>query len=169
MTERRGEIYDEQAYAQSKMLDHSGWESLLPRNITPSDIDEVFDNNGFIILREISRHHSEWKHLQQGQRRLFENLVKNAPHKHVAILWTHDVPKDKQIDTVKNVASFQLMFGRRLAPNHPNVLVKVMPVQPGTELVDFVTSWYRNPTSVLEALQASDRACRLDRILKEDV
>jgi hypothetical protein len=31
---KRGSTYSEEAYARGKMLDHSGWDGLLPRNIT---------------------------------------------------------------------------------------------------------------------------------------
>jgi len=51
---QRGEIIAEQAYAQGKMLDHSGWTGFLPRNITPSDIDMVIANGQSMMLIEWS-------------------------------------------------------------------------------------------------------------------
>lgn len=40
--ERRGEVRHPARFAQQ--VEHRGWCDVLPRNISPSDIDVVFDN-----------------------------------------------------------------------------------------------------------------------------
>lgn len=104
-----GAIYCEQAYAQGKMLDSSGWSGFLPRTITPSDIDHVFDNAGRMVFTEFSSKTSDWGKLPVGQRLLYENLLKSSGGRHVAALCQHNTPKDKQIDTRKGVIAFSLM------------------------------------------------------------
>ena len=88
MTEQ-GSILSETAYAQGKMLDHSEWQPLLPRGITPSDIDAV---------------------VATGQRRLFEDIIRGSQGQHWAASVKHDVPSVRAIRTVSDIESFQVMF-----------------------------------------------------------
>lgn len=104
----RGAIYAEQAYAQGKMLNNSAWNGMLPRNITPSDIDLVFDNNGWQLLCELSSQTSNWAELKRGQRLLYQGLT--IKHRTIGVLLKHSVPKDRQIDTLKDIDSFQVMI-----------------------------------------------------------
>lgn len=109
--QQRGLIFAEQAYAQSKMLDHSGWQNKerpLPRKITASDIDFVFDNLGFVLYGELHRGRTEWKNLKFGQRLMYENLIKNTPN--CAVLCIHESPHDRAIRTREDVIAFQPMF-----------------------------------------------------------
>lgn len=107
MTGQRGWIFAEDAYAQGKMLNHGGWNGVLPRLITPSDVDMVFDNNGKIIFIELSRVRSSWQEVTKGQRLLYENLIRGGAH--CACLCKHNVPAAIQIDTRYDVDSFQIM------------------------------------------------------------
>src|SRR5262249_2576675 len=91
----RGAIYNERAYAQGKMLDHSSLRRKLVRNITPSDLDAVIvptengeieilenvpflDANGKIIFLELTRGAPEWQFVKKGQRLGYQNLVRNT-------------------------------------------------------------------------------------------
>ncbi len=107
----RGAVYNKPAYLLSKNLDHSGWGTLLPRKITPSDVDCVFDNYMAAILVELNSHLTQWVDLDTGQTWTYQGLI----HKHmkrVAVLATHSVrPEVKDfIDTVQDVESFQVML-----------------------------------------------------------
>jgi hypothetical protein len=106
MSKSGGHIFAPEAYAQGKMLDSSSWHGKLPRGITPSDIDLVFDNNGKCLFCELSRHCTEWPQIECGQRWLYESLVKRG---HVAVLLKHSAPLDRPIDTLKDIESFSVM------------------------------------------------------------
>src|SRR5687768_15001960 len=102
----RGAIYNEQAYAQGKMLDHSEWK-LLPRKITPSDIDMCFDNRGWLLLCELSSKTPNWSDIPKGQFWLYKSMT--AKSRTIAALLKHNV-KDRQIDTLNDIQSFQVML-----------------------------------------------------------
>ena len=113
-----GGIYSREAYALGKMLDHSSWyreEPKLPRRIRPSDIDYpiiplVFDNNGWLLMCELSRHCSKWNELSTGQRWLYESVI--AHTQKFAVLCTHNVtPQEgRLINSRHDVQSFQIML-----------------------------------------------------------
>ena len=107
----------EQAYAQGKMLDHSGWYGKLIRNGvptkgTPSDVDFIFlpkfilDNRGTFLFGELSSADVGWEDLVYGQRTMYENLLKAAGGTSVSVLCHHSVPSDTQIDTYTDIKSF---------------------------------------------------------------
>ena len=132
----RGKIYCEQAYAQGKMLDNSSWE--LPRMITPSDIDLVFDDGqmGRIIFVELSSSETHWNLLSVGQRRLYSRLVAKGHGKVFAALCKHSVPQDQQINTRNDIDTFQVMyFGSLLG-------YATSPLYQGTLWANFVTKFY---------------------------
>lgn len=104
----RGAIYFEQAYAQGKMLQSAGWTEILPRNITPSDVDLFFDNRGEIILCEFTSSLFHWKEASVGQRIGYWNLIRGTTR--IAILCKHSVPRTRQIDTVRDVESICVMY-----------------------------------------------------------
>jgi hypothetical protein len=127
---KRGEIHVEDAYAQAKMLDNSGWQDrekyghlVLPRFITPSDIDFVvsngnviqipfyLDDNGKIIYCELMRSHTsiEWKDLRRGQKLGYHNMIVSSPH--CAVLCRHEVSPEmgRKIDTRKDILEFQVV------------------------------------------------------------
>lgn len=117
----RGAIFSIDAYAQSKMLDHSAWQkgdTVLPRRITPSDIDVGFlapdgsgfhlDNNGKIIFGELTRGFANWVNIRWGQRRFYEACIANTQH--CAALCQHNVPPTRQICTRTDIIAFQIMI-----------------------------------------------------------
>lgn len=115
----RGAIYAPAAYAQGKMVDHSSWQRgdwVLPRKITPSDIDFTFlpdqsqfvlDNNGSLIYGELTRGFANWLNVRYGQRLLYENCIRHGPH--CAVICQHNVPTTEQIDSRSDVLAFQVM------------------------------------------------------------
>lgn len=136
-TVRRGDVFCEAAYAQSKMLCNSSWS--LPRLITPSDIDLVFDNRGEMMLCELSRHHQWWSQLNKGQRVLYEELARKGC---LCVLLNHSVPPTRQIDTRNNINTFAfcLMDGRDLVASPP---------QPGHQWPGLIESkWFHCPQYV---------------------
>ena len=114
----RGSIRSEEAYALGKMLDNSSWwtdEPKLPRKITPSDMDLpqiplVFDNNGQILLCELSMVRTQWQEMSSGQRWIFESVLNHANH--FAVLCSHNVKPEmgRRINTRYDIQSFQVML-----------------------------------------------------------
>lgn len=139
-TTTRGRIHCEQAYAQGKMLDNSRWSSILPRKVTPSDVDLVFDNAGQIVFAELSRHKDNWRHIAYGQWKLYQNLIQNTGH--VAVLLKHGVDGQYAIDTAVDVEHFQLMvwdFKRRCFAYSRLI--------GGDAWVQFIARWFEDDTS----------------------
>ena len=139
MTDQRGWIFAEDAYAQGKMLDHTGWRSLLPRRITPSDIDVAFDNNAQVIFTELSRFHSDWRALKPGQRMLYENVIKGGAH--CACLVKHSVPDAVQINTRSDVETFHVMIW-----DYGLVYSSIFP---GKHWAKFVLDWFTGENGAL--------------------
>lgn len=106
--QKPGAIYAVNAYAQGKMLDHSGWHGILPRGITPSDIDVVFDNYGDILFCELSSKHATWPAVSRGQLFTYFNAI-GPVSRHFAVLLKHSVA-GRQIDSFKDIDSFQVML-----------------------------------------------------------
>ena len=112
-----GSIRLEQAYALGKMLDNSSWwrdEPKLPRGSTPSDTDYpmiplLFDNDGKILLCELSYDKAEWRELSKGTRWKYESLVHHTHN--FAVLCRHNVKAEtgRLINTRYDVQSFQVM------------------------------------------------------------
>jgi hypothetical protein len=143
--ERAGSIILAQAYAASKMLDNSRWNGILRNKITPSDVDHpsvglCFDNNGAVLFCDFSISCADWSQhgrFLKGQRWLYESIIKGS--RHAAILCKHDVRGElcRQIDTLADVQSFQVMvwdFGPVLSP-----------VWAGKWWQRFVTRWVNDP------------------------
>ena len=104
-----GSIHSEHAYALGKMLDHSGWHGQLVRGITPSDVDMLFDNNGMIIVCELSSWARDWHELKRGQRWVYEAFIKDRPF--FAVLCKHSVKPQtgRQINTQSDIECFHVM------------------------------------------------------------
>ena len=153
-----GNIHSPEAYAQSKMLDHSGWYGKLPRGSRPSDIDfvavkMVFDNNGSMLWGELSRSASEWGQLDYGQKWLYESAIKFSPH--CAVLCFHNAPLDRKIDTYRDVISFQPMVW-----DYDFVAGRVYD---GVEnWHKFVNGWFKNSLRVRRFITAE----HFERVLK---
>ena len=157
MSSSGGHILVEQAYAQGKMLDHSSWQGILPRSITPSDGDAILDNNGLIMFWELSSHHAEWKSLDKGQRRLYENMVRGSNGLAIAVLLCHDTPQHSAIDTRAGIESFQVLFSQQSLVQKPTwryeTILRHSKVIKGSEYWQrFILGWYSNPVKLLSSL-----------------
>lgn len=140
----RGSIYAEAAYAQGKMLDHSSWNSILPRLITPSDIDMAIDNRGEILFIEVSSSTPNWYEIPKGQRRLYESLLRNSTGNQAAALVRHSVPKDRQINTRTDIDEFSIMAN--VSPRTP----KTSDIFHGNERwQEFVTKWIEDAGRIM--------------------
>lgn len=113
MVSMKGKIYCREAYAQAKMLDHSGWNGVLPRGITPSDIDMVIDNEGLVLFVEFSSKTASWHTLKSksyGQWKLHRNLVWNGRGTQFSALCHLQPEPDKDINSMTDVIEFSLML-----------------------------------------------------------
>lgn len=148
-SDKAGHIVLEDAYALSKMLNGAGWNGILRDRITPSDIDlppvdVVFDNRGAIIFCDFSISCDNWGDLGRslkGQRLLYEGLIKSGPH--CAVLCKHSVTPEigRQIDTLRDVDRFQVMFWDSEAV--------LSPIYDGAYWQSFVTAWVNEPAGPL--------------------
>ena len=116
MSEDRGAIRSEEAYALGKMLDHSDWQrgEKIARLITPSDVDACFDNNGNVIFCEFSSQHDDWSRISLGQRLLYQNCINGTDH--LAVLCRHSVKASdgRRINSRTDIQSFQVMLHDRI-------------------------------------------------------
>ena len=137
--ERRGTVKYRDRFAQQ--VEHDGWCDILPRNITPSYIDVVFDNMRLarVLFCEFSSAVSLWGGKPGGQRYLYQQLLKTNNYKNGCVLCRHDVPVERNVNSFKDVVSFHVM---RASAG----LVYFMPSEteyfPGALWVDFVKSFY---------------------------
>jgi len=149
MDELRGAIMHEQAYAQGKMLNHTGWRDILPRMITPSDCDmQFFDNNGRILLAEFSSRNTGWFELSKGQRMGYEALVKLGAGPRVrciACLCKHSVPKENQINTLTDVKTFSVMIPAKCSAG----VVCTFNPYPASIWNQFVSMWFSDPDELI--------------------
>lgn len=131
----RGSILVEEAYARGKMLDHSGWH-VLPRAITPSDFDMVFDNGGALIYGEISSEFSEWARLKKGQRKAYSNAIWQT--RNCAVLCRHNVPLSelRAINTREDIRDYQVMLYDGKGFSFSSVR---------HDWKEFVDRWFANP------------------------
>ena len=151
MSEQRGAIRNIDAYARGKMLDHSSWqlgEQKLPRLITPSDIDMVFDNRGWALFCEISRKHSKWSALRadaKGQHDTYLSTIKNTVH--CAVLCKHSVSlsAERAIDTRNDIESFQVML---YDPRLPLLMANTEIFTGNGRWQRFVFRWFESPEQV---------------------
>lgn len=100
MSQSGGAIICREAYAQGKMLDHSGWH--LSRGVTPSDIDMVVESYGCFLWAELTKNACDWGSLKTGQRILYDSLAK-IPGNHVVCLARHSVPTGELVDTFNDI------------------------------------------------------------------
>lgn len=109
MSTSGGKILCEEAYAQGKMVNSEAWSDLLPRGITPSDADLIFDSNGKILMTELSRTKRRWRDIARGQFILYQNFIMAGRGDIVAALAKHSV-HGRAICSVSDIDSFQVMF-----------------------------------------------------------
>jgi len=106
---QRGSIRHKARYFQG--FDHSGWGGVLERNITPSDIDVVFDNklHGRTLFCEFSSSVDLWKDKPSGQRILYMQLLRTTNYSSAAVLCRHNTPADTPVNSLLDVVSFHVM------------------------------------------------------------
>lgn len=139
-----GGVLSEKAYAQGKMLNHSGWNNVLPRGITPSDVDMFFDNAGSILYCEISKHHRDWCELDEkayGQSLGYKNIIEGT--KNLAVLCRHDVDRDRQINTLTDISSFHV----RAFDFAKNKIIETSVVFDNKWWQAFVLSWFKDSSA----------------------
>lgn len=134
MTNQRGKVYAPDAYAQGKMLDHSGWAGRLPRRITPSDVDMVIDNAGSIIYGELSSRTDVWTQIEYGQRLMYWDIIRGTSN--IAVLLKHSVPKTEMVRTDCDIKTFSIMFDTGLRqPGYRQLAASIL-------WPDFVDKWF---------------------------
>lgn len=144
MNEERGAIRCEQAYAQGKMLNNSAWRKVLPRNITPSDFDMVFDNAGDIIFGELSSSTFDWCELETGQRLAYWDAIRGS--RNLAVLCKHSISSRYQINTYTDIEAFSVMYDCQ-----GKMSLKTYKTAKCWQ--NFITSWFtRSPEWVREQL-----------------
>ena len=109
MDEQRGSVRHAARYKQG--YDHSSWASVLPRKITPSDIDVVFDNllHGRQLFCEFTSREALWTEKAHGQRVLYQQILRTTNYSSACVLCFHSVPSHLLIDSLKDVNSFHVM------------------------------------------------------------
>ena len=104
-----GKIHHRAGYEKAKMLDHSGWTEIMPRKITPSDIDFVVELDGRVLAGELKTDITEFKDMSHGQRRTYETLARKGI---TVVLVKHGTPEGQDINTITDVVSFQVMASK---------------------------------------------------------
>lgn len=139
MTAERGDIHCLPAYAQAKMLNHSGWPAFLDRNQSPMDFDFVFnDRYAFKNLYcELDRNNDRWCLIDPNKSQPYKDAIRKGEH--CAIVCCHNVPLEREIDTFRDITSFQVMVFDLCAFRVSRVIEGVEPWQA------FVRQWFKNP------------------------
>jgi len=103
--ERRGEVKHRARFAQQ--VEHNGWCDILPRNITPSDIDVVFDNMLMtrMLFCEFSSAVSLWGCKSGGQRYLYQQLLKTNNYRNGCVLCRHNVSVERNVNSLNDAVS----------------------------------------------------------------
>jgi len=140
-------VYAEDAYAQGKMLDHSQWlvgSRILPRNITPSDVDFFIDDKGHVLFCELSSKYHSWEAIDRGQRLGYINIIKGT--KNLSILCKHCTPKGKQVDTRNGIDAFQVLL-----PSDDGRELRTQTFFGNDRWQDFVFAWFDDAWRVYES------------------
>jgi hypothetical protein len=139
MSQSSGAIICRDAYAQGKMLDHSGWN--LARGVTPSDIDIVVESFGCFLWCELTKNACDWDSLKIGQRMLYDSLSK-IPGNHIVCLARHSVPKGQLVNTFEDVEAVAV----RWACGTKSIVLEKSGWQ------TLVTEWVPRPQQVIASL-----------------
>lgn len=143
MSTSGGRILCEEAYAQGKMLDSSGWNGVLARGITPSDIDFYVESSGCFLFAEFSRDSSELESLSRGQELAYTRLSRRPTGDAVAVC-KHSVPYTRAIDTKADVEACTVYF----ASGTKSVLLC------NDQWQQLVTKWAANPADAVRWLDS---------------
>ena len=109
MSNSGGRIMYEQAYAQGKMLDSSGWQGVLARGITPSDFDWFVESSGRYLVAEFTRGSPDIDGLSRGQAMAMRRFA-NRPTGDAVVVCRHSVPSTRAIDTKCDVEECTVYF-----------------------------------------------------------
>jgi hypothetical protein len=143
MSQSGGAIMCVEAYAQGKMLNHSGWNGVLARGITPSDIDFYVESSGCYLFAEFSRDCVELDCLSRGQQLAYTRLARRPNGDAVAIC-RHSVPRDREIDTKTDVEACTVYF----LGGTKSVLLS------NDQWQQLVTKWAANPADAVWWLES---------------
>lgn len=129
----RGAVRNQETYRQG--YDHTEWQ-FLPRKITPSDIDVVFDNQ--LRARHLFCEYTRlrlWDEKPWGQKLLYQQLLNTNNYGNACVLCCHNVPPSRDIRSMSDVLSFHVMrnFCQR---------VECLPIYDGDLWPEFVKAFY---------------------------
>jgi hypothetical protein len=133
-----GIIYNPDLYSKTQNMSSAGWAGILPRHITPSDIDMIFDNRGKLLFCEYKSFDCKWEDLSTGQKALYQHIIENGvrddgKHKHSVALCYHSLPEGRDIDTRRDVISFRWIYWN-------NGKIVQSPIM--TDWTKFIKWWY---------------------------
>lgn len=143
MSQSGGAILCEAAYAQGKMLNHSGWSGVLARGITPSDIDFYVESSGCYLFAEFSRECVDIDCLSRGQELAYRRLSRRPNGDAVAVC-KHSVPTNRAIDTKLDVEACTVYF----ASGTKSVLIC------NEQWQQLVEKWAANPSDASKWLES---------------
>ena len=157
----KGSILVKEAYAQGKMVESSGWANrekygtaILPRGITPSDIDVVFnpgtfmlDNAGHVLCVELSKQTNIWSQAKRGQYLAAQSLVKAGQGKIASAIGFHRTPTEEQIDLRESVESFSVMY--YVAPTY----ACTKPFEGNQHWQRFVLAWFDDAERLIASIR----------------
>lgn len=130
-----GSIQLQEAYAQGKMLESTGWRDVLPRKCYPSDCDLWFADGQRFLLCEFAKRARSWLEVPNAQRRCYEDALRAMSNGSCAVLCCHSVPSDRQVNTMVDLDHFQVM---RLGSGG----IRYDDCQPGEDWPGFVLAFY---------------------------
>ena len=135
----RGEIRNKARYFQG--FNHCSWANVLPRNITPSDIDVVFDNarNARQLFCEYTSNGELWTDKPYGQRCMYMQALQTNNYANACVLCSHSVPANQEIDSMRDVDSFHVM--RRVYGKVKYFPSETAPYS-GADWVEFLKAFY---------------------------
>lgn len=145
MSQSGGKILCADAYAQGKMLDHSGWS--LARGITPSDIDFFVESSGCFLWAEFSRDCFDLECLSRGQQLAYTRLARR-PNADAVAVCRHSVPTSRQINTARDVETCTVYF----ASGTKSVLLC------NDQWQQLVPKWAANPAEATQWLESLHEA-----------
>ena len=108
-----GTIHNIDLYLESKIYDNSDWD--LPRGCKPSDMDQIYDNNGRMLFVDWKSYHVNFAGgednggLKTGQRRLHFNLVEMGKGEVFSVIAIYN-HTGKPINSMKDCKEFQVLF-----------------------------------------------------------
>jgi hypothetical protein len=112
---RRGTIKNMDEYLDGKKFDHGDWVDFAPRNMTPTNIDGVLDDDGYELILEASRATYSWDQFskeKKGQIRYFNRRVRDGRGTVIVVLVLLDTPRGEVSNTIRDVTDFSVIYFR---------------------------------------------------------